>query len=392
MNLDENMSQDAVAGRRRRVWIIGAVVILAAVAARTIPPSRASAPATKKAPTTVSTAVVEKADMPVSLNALGTVTPEYSVAVKTQIAGYLTQISYREGQLVHAGDFLAQIDPRPYKLAEQQAAGQLRKDQALLRAAQTDLVRYRTLLEQDSIAKQQVDTQEALVEQYQGTVETDQAQVGTGKLNLTYCHIVAPITGRVGLRLVDPGNYVQPTDAGGIVVVTQLQPITVIFTLPEDDVSSVMRRLHHGSALPVELFNRNGTARLAQGELSTVDNQIDTATGTVKLRAEFANQDETLFPNQFVNVQLLVDQLHDATVVPGAAVQRGAPGTYVYIVKTDETVSMRPITVGAATADKVAVLAGLAPGDRVVIDGIDKLRDGMSVTLAAAPGKPPAAR
>jgi membrane fusion protein, multidrug efflux system len=372
---------------QRKWWIAGGAILAVSLAVHASVQAWLHGPAPtavkRGAAISVRVAAASRSDMPLVLDALGTVTPLYSVNVKTQISGTLTQVAFKEGQLLHAGDFLAQIDPRPYQLAESQAHGQLLKDQALLKAAQNDLTRYRTLFEQDSIAKQQLDTQEALVQQYQGAVETDEALVNVARLNITYCHIVSPITGRVGLRLVDPGNYVQPGDSSGVAVVTQLQPITVIFTLPEDSLVQVMQRLHSGAQLPVTLFNRADTQQLAQGTLDTVDNQIDTTTGTVRLRASFANDDGTLCPNQFVNARLLVDQLRGATVVPSAAILHGAPGSYVYRVKDDKTVAVQPVKLGAQADEHVAILEGLKPDDTVVIDGLDRLRDGASVTFSA---------
>jgi multidrug efflux system membrane fusion protein len=304
------------------------------------------------------------------------------VTVKTQINGQLTEVAFKEGQLVNKGDFLAQIDPRPYQVALAQAEGQLAKDQALLKNAELDLARYKTLVAQNSIARQTLDTQVSTVQQNRGTVQADQALVDTQKLNLTYCRIVSPVGGRVGLRQVDPGNYVQTSDASGIVVITQLQPISVIFTLPEDDLPAVLRRIHAGAALAVTAFDRTGTTRLDSGSLETVDNQIDTSTGTVKLRAVFNNPEQILFPNQFVNIKLLVDTLHGATTVPSAAIQRGAPGTFVYVVKPDDTVAAQPVSLGPSDNRRVAVTNGLAPGQAVVTDGADRLKDGAKVRLA----------
>lgn len=331
-------------------------------------------------------------DMPVTLTQLGTVTPLATVTVKTQISGYLVQVAFKEGQMVTKGDFLAQIDPRPYQVALEQAQAQLAKDQALLKNAQLDLQRYNTLVAQNSIAKQTRDTQVSLVAQYEATVKADQAQIDAQKLNLTYCRIISPVTGRVGLRQVDPGNYVQTSDPNGIVVVTQLQPISVIFTLPEDNLPEVMKRVRAGASLPVTAFDRTGSTELATGKLDTVDNQIDTTTGTVKLRAIFDNDQDALFPNQFVNVKLLVNTLHDADIVPNAALQRGAPGTFVYVVKPENTVGVQKVKPGPSDGQRIAILSGLEPGENVVIDGADRLRDGAKITVAPAePGAPAAA-
>src|SRR6059058_1308137 len=342
-------------------------------------------------PMPVGTATVAKGDMPVTLSGLGTVTPLAMVTVKTQINGQLVEVAFKEGQMVNKGDFLAQIDPRPYQVALQQAEAQLAKDQAALKNSELDLTRYKTLVAQNSIARQTLDTQAALVQQNRGTVQADQAQVDTQKLNLTYCRIVAPVTGKIGLRQVDPGNYVQTSDANGIVVITQIQPISVIFTLPEDNLRPVLRRLNSGVKLPVTAFDRSGANKLDTGRLETVDNQIDTTTGTVKLRAVFDNAEQALFPNQFVNIQLLVDTLRGADVVPNAAIQRGAPGTFVYVVKPDDTVTAQPVTLGPGDTQRVAVTKGLELGQLVVTDGADRLKDGAKVRLAggAPPGNAP---
>jgi multidrug efflux system membrane fusion protein len=338
-------------------------------------------------PVPVGVATVEKGNMPVTLSQLGTVTPLAMVTVKTQISGYLMQVAFKEGQMVNKGDFLAQIDPRPYQVALAQAEGQLAKDQALLKNAQLDLVRYNTLVAQNSVAKQTRDTQESLVGQNQATIKSDQAQIDAQKLNLTYCRIISPVTGRVGLRQVDAGNYVQTSDPNGIVVVTQLQPISVIFTLPEDNLPEVMKRVRAGATLPVTAFDRTGANEIAKGKLDTVDNQIDPTTGTVKLRAIFDNEQETLFPNQFVNVKLLVNTLPDADIVPNSAIQRGAPGTFVYLVKPDRTATVQKVKLGPSDGQRIAILSGLQPGDSVVIDGADRLRDGAKITVA--PPAPP---
>jgi multidrug efflux system membrane fusion protein len=329
---------------------------------------------------------VQSGDVDININALGTVTSLATVTIRSQISGYLMNVAFKEGDIVKKGDLLAEIDSRTYELALAQAQGTLERDKALLATAQLDLKRYQDLAKTNAIPRQQLDTQASLVVQLKGNIVSDQAQVDTQKLNIAYCHIVAPITGRAGLRLVDPGNYVTANDATGIVVITQLQPISVIFTMAEDNLPQVVRRLRAGATLPATAFDRSGTVKLATGVLKTLDNQIDTTTGTVKLRAEFANEDDGLFPNQFVNIQLLIDTLRDATVVPTSAIQRGAPGTFVYLVNADNTVAVKPVTLGPASAERIAIQSGLVPGDRVVIDGADKLRNGARVVPRNADG------
>jgi multidrug efflux system membrane fusion protein len=317
----------------------------------------------------------------VYINALGTATPRNMVTVRTRVDGQLVRVAFREGQVVRTGDLLAEIDPRPFEVQLTQATGQMARDQALLRNAQLDLERYRTLLAQDSISKQQVDTQESLVRQYQGAVQTDQGQIDNAKLQLTYARVTAPIGGQVGLRQVDAGNIVHANDANGLVVITQLQPITVLFPIPEDNLPQVVQRLKSGTPIAVEAWDRAQKAKLATGKLLAADNQIDTTTGSVKLRAEFPNDDSALFPNQFVNVRMVAETRADATLVPSAAVQRGAPGTFVYLVKDDRSVTVVPVKLGAVQAEITAIDSGLKPGDMVVVDGIDKLREGAKVEL-----------
>ncbi|MFO1061693.1 MAG: MdtA/MuxA family multidrug efflux RND transporter periplasmic adaptor subunit [Dongiaceae bacterium] len=381
------------ASRVAWLWLLLGLVAVAAAVWALRPAQQARPPGGRfalTAPMVVVPDTAKLADLPLTVSALGTVTPLATVTVRPQVSGQLLRLAFAEGQHVQQGDLLAEIDPRPFQAVLDQMQGQLIRDQALLKNAQTDLARYQLLVKQDSIARQQLDTQAALVAQYQGTVRADQGQVDAAKVNLSYTRIVAPISGRVGLRQVDAGNYVQVGEASGLVVITQLQPITAIFTVPEDNLPDITRRLRQGAELPVTALDRTASRLLATGRLTTVDNQIDPATGTVKLRAEFANPDEALFPNQFVNVELLVDTLKGAVTVPVPAVQRGAPGTFVYVIKPDGTVAVRPVTTGPSTVDRVAILKGLAVGEQVVVDGADKLRDGAQVTIAGAQ-KPAAA-
>lgn len=342
----------------------------------------------------VTVATVSTGDIDVRIPALGTITPLATVTVRPQISGILTKIAFQEGQLVKAGQFLAEIDPRPYEAALQQAKGNLRRDQALLADARLDLKRFEDLIKEDSVAQQQLDTQRALVDQDIGIVESDQANVRTAQINLAYTHIGSPVTGRVGLRQIDQGDYVTPGDTNGLVVVTELQPISAIFAVPEDNVNALMDQMRAGATLTADAFDRGNSAKIAEGAVKTVDNQIDTTTGTIKLRALFDNQDGRLFANQFVNIQLVVNVLHDQTIMPGSAVHRGAPdgvvSTFVYLVNTaDSTVAVRPVTLGVIDGERVAVTKGLQAGDVVVTEGGDRLRDGASVLLPADTPKHP---
>jgi multidrug efflux system membrane fusion protein len=338
----------------------------------------AEAPAARAVPV-VATAV-RQGNMDIYLNGLGSVTAFNMVTVRTRVDGQLIKVAFQEGQLVHQGDLLAEIDPRPFQVQLAQAEGQLAKDEAMLKNARIDLERYRVLLAQDSVAKQQLDSQTATVNQFEGVIRSDQAQIDNAKLQLTYSRITAPITGRIGLRLVDPGNVVRANDPNnGLAVITQLQPIAVVFNVPEDDLPQVLKKMRTGQKLVVEAYDRNLKNKLAPGTLLTIDNQIDPNTGTVKCKAVFPNEDNALFPNQFVNARLLVDTKKDASIVPSAAVQRSPQGTFVYVVKDDTTVEMRNVVVGPSEGDTVAIDKGLAPGEVVVIEGVDKLQRGMKV-------------
>jgi membrane fusion protein, multidrug efflux system len=338
-------------------------------------------------------ATAQAGDMPITLIGLGAVTPLATVTVQSQISGQIMHIAFKEGQSVKTGDPLILIDPRPYQVALEQAQGALVRDKALLDNARIDLNRYQTLWSQDSIAEQQLATQKSLVVQDEGNVRTDQGQIDAAKLNLVYCHIVSPISGIVGLQQVNVGNYVTPAEPNGLVVITQLKPITVQFTLPEDQIPPLLKQLHAGRTLTASAWDRDNTQQLATGTLQSVDSQIDPTTGTIKLKAIFPNTDGSLFPQQFVNVVLLLDTLHGATLIPQAAIQRGAPGTYVYLVNADQTVSVQKVTLGPGDPTNIAITQGLKPGATVVVDGADKLKDGAKVLLrqpAGAAGAAPA--
>jgi multidrug efflux system membrane fusion protein len=341
--------------------------------------AKAAAP---PAPVTIKAA--RKTDVGVYLTELGNVTPVATVTLHSRIDGQLMNVYFKEGQLVKRGDLLATLDPRPFQAQLAQYEGQLIRDREFLSNARLDLKRYQQLWKQDSIPKQQLDTQESLVHQYEGAVKADQGQVDTAKVNLIYCRITSPVNGRVGLRLIDPGNIVHAADTNGLVVVTQLQPMTVIFPVPEDNLPEVLGRLRAGTRLAVDAFDREQKQRLAGGMLQSVDNQIDPTTGTVKFKALFPNNDNALFPQQFVNVRLLVKTMRDCIVVPASAIQRGSQGAFVYLVKADKTVAVRPVTVGVTQEDDIAVTSGLDAGEMVVVEGAERLKDGSRVEVKEA--------
>src|ERR1017187_5187469 len=370
--LDDEVAAGGPGARRRRKklwWIVGvvALVVLLVIGLR----YRAAQSVTATArfgtggPLAVGVAKVSTGDVPITVNALGTVTPLATVTVHPQINGPLIKIAFTEGQIVKAGELLALIDPRPFQAALDQAQGQLKRDQALLANAKIDLARYKTLLAQESVS--------------------DQAAVESAQLNLGYCRITSPVAGRVGLRQVDIGNLLQ-ANTSTIAIVTQMQPMSVLFTVPEDSVSTILDHLHRGEKLTVDAFDRSLTNQIASGTLSNSDNQIDTTTGTLKLRAMFDNSKLELFPNQFVNAHLILETLHDQIVVPGAALQNGSQGSYVYLVNADNTVSMHPVVAGPSAGDLVAITKGLTSGQTVVVDGADQLRDGAKIMLPQAPG------
>jgi multidrug efflux system membrane fusion protein len=391
----------AAATNRRSVWRWVAIVVVLAAAVVAAwywwrgsappPPSgetQATAPAKKggrfdptKMTVPVDPATARSVDMPVRIGALGTVTARSTVTVRARVDGLLERVNFREGQAVRAGEMLAQIDAKPFQVQLQQAQGQLERDGAQLQNARNDLERYRNLLKQDSIAAQQVDNQEALVRQYEATLLSDRATVESARLNLSYTRITAPTSGRAGLRQVDAGNMVHTSDTNGLVVITEVDPIAVTFPIPQDRLPQVMTQLRAGARMPVDAYDRDGRTKLATGTLVTADNVIDTTTGTVKLKAEFPNKDGALFPNQFVNARLLVETLPGSIAVPTSALQRGAPGTFVYVIKDDSTVTVRPVKTGAVDGDLTQVTDGLAAGEHVVADGADKLREGARVEV-----------
>jgi multidrug efflux system membrane fusion protein len=382
---------DPVSPKKRgtKRWIfLGLLILLAAFiwCRHSGSAPKAHAPA----PQAVGVAKAVSGSMPVTLDELGTVTPMATVTVLPQISGYLTQIAFTEGQDVTQGQFLAQIDPRPYQIALEQDQATFAKDNATLAQARSDLARYEVLRSQDSISAQQVADQQFLVQQDQAATLVDQANIDTQKLNLTYCHITAPVAGRVGLRLVDPGNYVTSGSSTGLAVITTISPTTVEFSVAQTDLAPVLVRLGQGATLAATAYASDDTTKLEDGTLSAVDNQVDTSTGMVKLRATFANADGALFPNEFVNIHLLVNTLTNAVLVPSPAVQSGAPGAYVYVVNPDDTVSVQNVTVGPTDGTNTVITKGVAAGDVVVTDGVDRLADGSKVVVAITPTTAPA--
>jgi membrane fusion protein, multidrug efflux system len=384
--------------RRRKTWIWLLALVLLGVGVY-FARGKKGAPATSNATSApaggrpkgfgaipVVAARAEKGNIGVYYTGLGAVTPIYTVEVKSRVDGELMKVLYKEGDIVQKGQPLLEIDPRPYQVMLEQAEGQLVKDQSLLDNAKIDLARYQTLLRQNAVPEQQYATQKSLVLQYEGAVKTDQGQIDSAKLDLVYCHIMAPITGRIGLRLVDPGNIVHATDTNALLVITQIQPISVIFTLAEDQLPAVLQKIGAGQRLRVEAYDRDWKAKLADGWLATLDNQIDQTTGTLKLRAIFNNENNALFPNQFVNARLLVEEKHGVTLLPTAAIQRNSQQTYVWVVKPDSTVTVHPVTVGTTEGDHAEMSSGVSPGEVVVMTGVDKLQEGSKVTPHLAAG------
>ncbi len=373
---------------RRRVWIAGAVV-LAAVLLWVLFGRGKADKAVAARPVPVVVVAARQGDMNQFLSALGTVTPLNTVTVRSRVDGQLVRVAFSEGQFVKEGDLLAEIDPRPFQVQLMQAEGQLAKDQAALSNAQADQRRLQTLVQQGIISRQQLDTQNTTVDQLAAAMKGDQAQVESAKLNLVYSRITAPLSGKAGLRLVDPGNMVRASDSTGLAVIAPLQPINITFTIASDDIQQVLARTRAGQKLPAEAWDRDQRNRLAAGSLVAVDNQVDPATGTVRMKAQFGNEDSQLFPNQFVNVRLKVDVLQGVVLVPAAALQRSPQGTFVYVVASGNLAEMRPVEVRATEGETAAIGKGLRPGEQVVVEGMEKIRPGSALALPS--GEPPKA-
>ena len=384
----------SVASRlRRHPYAVGLCALLIAVAGagtlvlsrpwRSTVGAQGSIPGPPRIP--VVAAAARTRDVGVYLKGLGTVTPLNTVTVRSRVDGELIGVHFQEGQIVRSGDLLVEIDPRPFQAQLTQFEGQLERDQALLDNARLDLKRFQELVKTDAVPRQQLDTQVSLVHQLEGTVKNDQGQIDATRVQLVYCRITSPIAGRVGLRLVDAGNIVHATDTGGLVIITQLQPITVIFTIPEDSIPTVLEQLGRGVRLPVEAYDREQRKKLAEGALLTIDNEVDPTTGTVRLKAQFPNVDNRLFPSQFVNARLRIETRRGATVVPTAAIQQSPRGSFVYVVRPDRTVGVRQVGVGVTDGDDVSIEQGLQVGEQVVVEGAERLRDGAAIALRNAP-------